>query len=75
MSVPGFFTKASVLTWSVILGLAFILGFTAISALGTKSNGKFQVYQGPAAGQAVPPTSSLPDAAPAGSSPSAPGDR
>jgi hypothetical protein len=37
----GFVTKSAVITWAVILAVIAIVFWVAVSALGTKSSGKF----------------------------------
>jgi hypothetical protein len=45
--VRGTLLKASVLGWSIVLALVFIVCTAAITALGTKSSGQFTTFQPP----------------------------
>jgi hypothetical protein len=47
MSTPRPILKSTVVVWSVVLGLLFVVGYNAVAVLGTKSTGTFK-YVAPA---------------------------
>jgi hypothetical protein len=57
MTVPGFLTKSFVLGWALVLGVVFIVGYTAVVVLGTKSANTFKYYSTKAGTQPAAPPS------------------
>ena len=54
MNQPGPFRKRAVIVWSILLGTVFVIGYTAVAVMGTKSSGTFNTVKAPYPSPAEP---------------------
>lgn len=55
MNQPGPFLKRAVIVWSILLGTVFVIGYTAVAVMGTKSTFTTVKMVGPGAPSSAEP--------------------